>query len=191
MPEKAELQQMNINYKVDYRNVKYPRLEYKTGTLLLILPKNYHDETTILDKHRGWIIKKEQTIKQALEAAETKALNLNRTNEELRQLVHSIIKRIEKETPLNVNQVFFRRMRTKWGSYSTKGNLTVNTLLKHLPQRLIEYVIFHEMAHSQQRRHNEPFWKTIKERFPDHQTLEKDLLVYWFITQKKASLPSH
>lgn len=127
MPKKDE-SQLNIDYAVDYRNVKYPRLEYKTGNLLLILPKDYEDETTILDKHRRWILKKEQTIKQALQESEKKTLNLDRTEKELKQLVYSTIESYEKEAHLKVNQVFFRKMRTKWASYNTKRNLTINTL---------------------------------------------------------------
>jgi predicted metal-dependent hydrolase len=183
MPEKAESKQLSIKYEVDYRNVRYPRLEYKTGNLLLILPKDY-DKTAILDKHRRWIMHKEQIIKQALETAEERTLNLDRTDEELRQFVNSTIKKIEKETHININKVFFRRMRTKWGSYSSKSNLTINTLLKYLPEELIDYIIFHELAHSQERKHNERFWQIISRKFKDYQTKEKDLLVYWFLVQK-------
>jgi len=39
-------------------------------------------------------------------------------------------------------------MKTKWASYSQKGNLTINALLKYLPERLVRYVVFHEMIHS-------------------------------------------
>jgi predicted metal-dependent hydrolase len=183
MPKKAENKQ--LKYGVDYRNIKYPRLEYKTGNLLLILPKDFDEEISILEKHREWITQKEKTIKQALEAAKKKNINIKRTNEELKQLIYLTTRRFEKETKLKVNKVFFRQMRTKWGSYSSKGNLTLNTLLKYLPQNLIEYVIFHEMVHSQERRHNEAFWNKINKQFRDWQTLETDLLVYWFLVQKK------
>jgi len=74
-------------------------------------------------------------------------------------------------------------MKTKWGSYSPKGNLTINTLLKYLPEELIKYVVFHETAHSQERKHNERFWKTVNHEFKDYQTRETDLLVYWFLVQ--------
>jgi len=55
-------------------------------------------------------------------------------------------------------------MKTKWGSYSTKGNLTINTLLKHLPNKLIEYVVLHEMTHSQERKHNKRFWRIVSKK---------------------------
>lgn len=186
MPEKDETR-LNIDYEVDYRNVKYPRLEYKTGNLLLILPKDYEDETTILEKHKRWIIRKEQLIKQAIKEAENKILNLNRTDNELKQLVYSTIKSYKKEPHLKVNQVFFRKMRTKWASYSKKRNLTINTLLRYLPRALIEYIIFHEMTHSLERKHNERFWNKIEKRFKDYQKKEKELLIYWFLIQKQCS----
>lgn len=185
MPEKSESKQINIKYEVDYRNVKYSRLEYKTGDLLLILPKEYHDEKTILNKHRKWITRKEQAIRQALEAAEKKALNMDRTEDDLKKLVHSAVKKYEKDSRFYVNRIFFRKMRTKWASYSSQRNLTINTLIRYLSIELIEYIIFHEMVHSIERKHNKRFWKIITEKFNDYPTREKDLLVYWFTIQKQ------
>jgi predicted metal-dependent hydrolase len=75
-------------------------------------------------------------------------------------------------------------MKTKWASHSRNNNLTVNTLLKHLSNDLIEYIIYHETTHSLERKHNEKFWNIITKKFPDYQTKEKDLLTYWFIIQK-------
>ena len=118
-----------IKYEVDYRDVKYPRLEYKTGTLLLVLPKDYKDETSLIEKHKNWIIKKEQIIAEALENAKKETLNLTRTEKELKNLVHSTVKEYQREFNLRINRILFRKMKTKWASYSTKGNLTINTCL--------------------------------------------------------------
>jgi len=184
MPEKADEFTKSIEYIVDYRDIRYPRLEYKTGSLLLVLPKDYEKETALLEKHKRWIMQKEQAIRQALEEAKNQALNVHRTHNELKKLVESIVKRYKQEDGFEVNQVFFRRMKTKWGSFSPKRNLTINTLLKYLPEKLIEYVIFHELAHSKERKHNETFWKIINRRFKDPQKYEKGLLVYWFLVQR-------
>lgn len=176
----------NVEYTIDYRNVKYPRLEYKTGHLLLILPKNYENEITIIDKHKDWIRKKELTIQKARDEAKAKNLILTRTDIELKKLVHSIVEKYRGELNFNIENIYFRRMKTKWGSYSSKGNLTINTLLKILPEELIEYIIFHELTHSLERKHNERFWKIIVNNFENYQTMEKDLLVYWFLSQDFA-----
>ena len=35
---------MDIKYQIDYRSVRYPRLEFKTGNLLLVLPSDYKED---------------------------------------------------------------------------------------------------------------------------------------------------
>jgi len=176
-----------IKYEVNYRDVKYPRLEYKTGTLLLVLPKDFKDEAPLIEKHKKWILKKEQIIAEAFKEAKEKTLNLTRTREEFKNLVRSIIKEYQREFNFKINRIFFRRMKTKWASYSSKRNLTINMLLKCLPENLIKYIIFHEMTHSIERRHNERFWKIIAKKFRDYPKKEKELLVYWFLLQKAFS----
>jgi hypothetical protein len=76
-------------------------------------------------------------------------------------------------------------MRTKWASCSAKRNLTINRLSKYLPDSLIRYIIFHEMAHMLEKKHNETFWKIISKKFNNYQQLENDLFIYWFkVTQR-------
>lgn len=180
-----------LEYTVAYRNVKHPRLEYKTGTLQLILPKTSQNEKQTLQKYQKWIQKKQLTIRKALEEAKAKNLNLNRTDKELRSLIHVLAQNYQTELNSRINKIYFRKMKTKWASHSKNGNLTVNTLLKYLPQDIIEYVVYHEITHSIERKHNQNFWNIITKKFPDYQTKEKDLLTYWFIIQKTINTPSH
>ncbi len=46
-----------INYEIVHRNIKYPRLEFKTGKLLVVLPKDHKDCGDLIEKHKGWIFK--------------------------------------------------------------------------------------------------------------------------------------
>jgi hypothetical protein len=172
------------DYTVAYRNVKHPRLEYKTGTLLLILPKTSKDEKQVLEKYKKWIQKKELAIRKALEETQAKNLNLNRTDKELRNLIHTLAQNYQTELNTKIDKIYFRKMKTKWASHSQNGNLTVNTLLKYLPQDIIEYITYHEITHSIERKHNEKFWNIINKKFPDYQDKEKNLLTYWFTIQK-------
>lgn len=36
-----------------------------------------------------------------------------------------------------------------------------------------------------EKRHNSNFWKLIKMEFKDYEKKEKDLLIYWFLIQKR------
>jgi len=42
----------NIEYTAVRRKVKYPRLEFKTGKLLLVLPENQRSHVEVIEKHR-------------------------------------------------------------------------------------------------------------------------------------------
>lgn len=176
-----------LEYKVSYREVKHPRLEFKTGELLLILPFG-HDPEALLEKHRNWIIKKSEFISECLTDSSGKEI-VERTDDEFKNLVYSTAERISTELGLKVNNIYFRKMRTKWASCSSKRNLTINSLMKHLPQELIGYIIFHEITHLVEKRHNENFWNIISNRFDNYKEFEKDLFGYWFLIQQSQSSP--
>jgi len=55
-------------------------------------------------------------------------------------------------------------MKTKWASHSRNSNLTINTLMKYLPEDLIHYITYHEIAHAIERKHNENFWDIINKK---------------------------
>ena len=169
---------LNIPYSVSHRNVKYPRLEFRTGKLLLILPFDLKPDV-LLEKHTSWIIKKTGFIKECLKETSKKKI-VRRTEEEFRDLIYSSIKKASKELGGRLKKVYFKKMKTKWASCSAKRNLTVNTLIKYLPSHLIEYVIFHEITHLKEKRHNGQFWEMVSKKFINYQDLEKDLFVYWF-----------
>jgi hypothetical protein len=183
-------QEANLEYNIDYRNVKHPRLEFKTGTLLLILPKSYKSEKEVLEKYRKWIGKKELIIRTALQEANTRSLNQDRTDKELRNLVHTLARNFQRELDTYIAKIYFRKMKTKWASHSQNNNLTINTLLKYLPQPQIEYVTYHELIHAKQgKKHDKNFWNLINRKFKNYQTLENDLLTYWFLIQQNLRKP--
>ncbi|MDO8885963.1 M48 family metallopeptidase [Candidatus Oleimmundimicrobium sp.] len=168
-------------HEVSYRNVKHPRLEFRTGELLLVLPFDRNPDT-VLEKHKVWVRRKKVFIEECLKNSSNKEI-IDRTDEELRDLVHFYIEEASEELGVRVNKIFFRRMKTKWASCSTRRNLTVNTLMKHLPDGLIEYVIFHEATHLIEKKHNDRFWKMVSKKFDNSDELEKDLFAYWFLIQ--------
>lgn len=178
--------QPSIPYKVSYRDVKYPRLEFKTGRLLFVLPFGFEVET-LWDKYKGWILKKNEFIQKCLRSKPNKKI-VERTEEEFRDLVRFVVKKTLKELNEDLNKIYFRTMKTKWASCSARENLTINRLMKYLPDHLLSYIIFHEIAHLKERRHNDKFWEIVSRKFNNWKELEKDLFMYWFkVANQKAS----
>jgi len=172
------------DYKVEYRNVKHPRCEFKTGTLLIILPKTGWTPQQVLEKYGEWIKRKQATINTAIQQTMEAAIVKPITDSEMRMLVHRYAEAAQKDLNTKINKIYFREMKTKWASHSKKNNLTVNTLLKFLPEDLISYIIYHETAHSLERKHNDNFWNLLKKKQPDYSAKEKNLLTCWFLIQK-------
>jgi predicted metal-dependent hydrolase len=184
MGNQVSIHDMDIRYGISRRDIKYPRLEFKTGGLLLVLPKNA-DEGEIIKKHERWICQRSRDIETALKESRKKRLDLDRTEDEFKRLVDSFVEEVARELGVNINHLYFRKMKSKWGSCSSKKNLTINTLLKYLPENLLRYVVYHETVHLVERKHNERFWGLVSSKFENHQEDEKELLVYWFLIQRR------
>lgn len=173
------MRQADINYKVIRRQVKYPRLEFKTGELVVIAPEGY-DERKLINKNRKWINRKSDQIKEILNDSSKKNL-ADRSDDHFRELVCRVVNENSEKLGVKYNRVYFRTMKTKWASLSKKRNLTVNKVMKFLPKKLINYIIYHELAHIIERKHNERFWKIISKEFKNYKNLERDLFMYWFL----------
>lgn len=184
MPSAAE--QRPFPYTVAYRNIRYPRLEFRTGTLLVVLPFG-QDEDRMLASHRRWIERKYDEIRTS-QAASLQVQPVTRTPDEFKMLVGGFIREFVPEIRRTPGRVFFRTMKTKWASCSRNGNLTVNTLLGRLPDDLIGYVIYHELVHLRCRKHNRFFWNCIRKKFDDPEFCERQLCTYWFLLHPVSSV---
>ncbi|MFC1930119.1 M48 family metallopeptidase [Chloroflexota bacterium] len=63
-----------------------------------------------------------------------------------------------KHCNFSYNRVFIRNQKTRWGSCSSKNNISLNMKLVKLPDELIGYVILHELAHTRRKDHSKAFW---------------------------------
>jgi predicted metal-dependent hydrolase len=59
-----------LPYRVEWRRVRYPRLEFKSGNLLVILPPNCKNERPLLEEKKAWILEKHRLMKESLEGAD-------------------------------------------------------------------------------------------------------------------------
>ena len=68
-----------------------------------------------------------------------------------------------------------RDMKTRWGSCSSKGNVSLNLRLIHQPVELIDYVVLHELCHLKELNHSPRFWKLMDRVLPDWRDRRKRL----------------
>lgn len=62
-----------------------------------------------------------------------------------------------------------RRMRSRWGSCSGAGNVTLNLRLIHLSPEVIDYVIYHELCHLREMNHSRRFYALLQRALPSWQ----------------------
>jgi predicted metal-dependent hydrolase len=60
-----------------------------------------------------------------------------------------------------------RTMKTRWGSLSEKGTLTLNTKLICAPRECIDYVLIHELCHLTHSNHGPAFYRLLEQTMPD------------------------
>jgi len=73
-----------------------------------------------------------------------------------------------------------RPMKTKWGSCTSKGRVTLNLKLIQAPLPLIRYVMLHELCHLKELNHSPQFWRLLTRVLPDWQALRAELNRYEF-----------
>ncbi len=74
--------------------------------------------------------------------------------------------RISKATGLEWNRLSIRGQKTRWGSCSAQGNLSLNFKMLFLPSDLVDYVLLHELVHTREMNHSHRFWALMKEFDP-------------------------
>ena len=67
----------------------------------------------------------------------------------------------------DVTQITVRDTRSRWGSCSGRGNLSFSWRLIFAPERVIDYVVAHEVAHLAEMNHGPRFWRLVESLSPD------------------------
>ena len=67
-----------------------------------------------------------------------------------------------------VGRVTVRDTATRWGSCSSRGDLSFSWRLVLAPEEVLDYVVAHEAAHLVEMNHSERFWALVERLMPDY-----------------------
>jgi predicted metal-dependent hydrolase len=74
---------------------------------------------------------------------------------------------------VSVSRISVRNQKSRWGSCSRRGNISLNWRLIQVPGCVSDYVILHELAHRRQMNHSEKFWQEVAGLCPDYRSAQR------------------
>lgn len=97
----------------------------------------------------------------------------------------ALLAAVSSETGLRYQDVQIRGQKRRWGSYSSRGNISLNWKLLFLPPELVRYLLIHELCHSVHLDHSASFWELVRSHEPDFKALDsrlrksRDFVPFW------------
>ena len=139
------------------------------------------------DPNIVWFRGEQITIERVLDDGSPKvrfgdrALTLASPTEDPRNTIVSYLRKVAaRELPerllalaaahqLSVARVVIRDQRTRWGSCSSTGCISLNWRLVQMPDAVRDYVLLHELMHLREPNHSRRFWRHVAAVCPDFQ----------------------
>lgn len=76
---------------------------------------------------------------------------------------------------LDPKEIRFKKMRRRWGSCSSEGIVTLNTMMMQLSYPHIDYIIVHELAHLRHMNHSREFHAVVRSVLENERELRREL----------------
>jgi predicted metal-dependent hydrolase len=87
--------------------------------------------------------------------------------------------RVAEEGGFSYRRLQVRRQRTRWGSCSASGTISLNMCVMFLEPAIVRYLLVHELAHTRHMNHSRRFWSQVESLAPDYRALDRELLRGW------------
>lgn len=104
-----------------------------------------------------------------------------------RESFPAMLAEISTRTGLEFNRLSIRSQKTRWGSCSTRGNISLNDQLLFMPAKTVRYLMIHELCHTRHLNHSKAFWALVEHHCADFRSHEKllgdsrNLVPGWFL----------
>lgn len=131
-------------YKLEIILGTKDQIKSKKDTLVISLKSKKNTTRTIKKLYENWMICKSQKILQKRLAKFAKKLGVKP-----RKLV-------------------IKDLKTRWGSSTEQGIVTLNLHLLKAPKEIVEYIVLHELVHFKIKNHPPEFWGTVEQIIPNY-----------------------
>lgn len=134
---------------------------------------------SFLNLNTKWMIRQNQKYLHAIQLDSI----LPEYEVNLRRELKSLAKAFYQQFPnarfgYKPERIQVRMQKTRWGSCSSRGTISLNVYLMLLPEELRNYVLYHELCHLKHPHHQKSFWNELERLCPGSKLFEKELKRY-------------
>lgn len=89
-----------------------------------------------------------------------------------RQAQKKVREKVERYAPIvgvETGVIRIKEFKSRWGSCTPYGDLEFNWIIMLAPNRIVDYVVIHELCHLLHHDHSFKFWREVERVMPDYQ----------------------
>jgi predicted metal-dependent hydrolase len=155
-PDSIYLPAITRRYSVEYEHRSgRAAVVIATGDSSLLVRGPLHNERALLTALRRWL-------------ARIADVELSRQ-----------LRAVASQGGLQFSRLQIRRQRTRWGSCSAAGTISLNVCLLFLRPPVVRYLLVHELCHTRHMNHSPRFWSLVSHHEPAYKELDRELLRGW------------
>ncbi len=169
--KKEWILRQSANQKKEYEERDPTRTIIYKGELYqvkVIASKNGKNRVTISEAKKHLNVRTGSSGKRNVEAAIAGWLKRKARRELLPQA-----RRWSSATGIPFKNLYIRNQKSRWGSSSGRGNISLNYRIIMAPVAVQQYLIIHELCHQRNFNHSRSYWKDIGTFCPDYKKAER------------------
>ena len=116
---------------------------------------------------------RDEAVQSVAKRASNRALR-----KQAEQLLPQRLAMLAEQHQLHYKSVAVRHLKSRWGSCDQFGHIVLNIFLMQLPWDLIDYVLLHELTHTEIMRHGPDFWQAMEQILPLAKQRRKEIRNY-------------
>ena len=167
-----------MDYTLIYSDRRTISASVKDGKLVVRAPRRMP-----VDLVERFLLKHERWIEKAMKNAEESASKFDSlTDAEIKNLKAEARKYLTVKTKyyssimgLKYSRISITSAKTRFGSCSSKGNISYSYRLMLYPEAARDYVVVHELAHLREMNHSPAFYRIIEGVMPDYKERKRML----------------
>lgn len=124
-----------------------------------------------------------------LHSTDLQAVELLRAwiRDKAKKVLNAKLEDVAGEFGFNYKKCIIRSQKSRWGSRSSSGTISLNDQLLFMPAQTVQYLMIHELCHTHHMNHSRQFWRLVEKYCADYKKHEqvlaqrKEWVPDWFL----------